>query len=306
MHRVVSPVYKCAIPGKISNRASKEAEFEAIGGVKYKHKRGLVRMESIERFTALLECKTEEEWLNSVLQLGHDYGFEQTLIALAPGLPITLGDFFLRGNVSARWLEIYNHRRFINIDPALAHCITRSTPVLWGPRIFTSNEQKAICKAASRFGLRSGITLPFHGANGEVGVLCLARSDRPTRQLRQDILHLTPALSMMRDYVFQGALRFATQTIHPSVPLLTLRELECLTWCSTGKSSWEISQILKCTESTVNFHILNLRRKLHATSRRQAVVNAIHCGLLQRISKTHLNNLLFDVDEKVKEQVASE
>ncbi|MDH2916212.1 MAG: LuxR family transcriptional regulator [Gallionella sp.] len=263
-------------------------------------------MESIERFTALLECKTEGEWLSSVLQLGSGYGFEHTLIALAPSLPTTLGDFFLRGNVSKRWIEIYDSRRFINIDPVIAHCITRSTPVLWESQLFSSKEQKAICKAASRFGLRSGISLPFHGANGEVGVLCLARSDRSTRQLNQDILHIAPELSLMCDYVFQAALRFASPTLHSSAPSLSQREMECLMWCATGKSSWEIAQILKCTESTVNFHILNLRRKLHATSRRQAVVNAIHCGLLPRVPKIHLNNLLYGIDKDAKVRITSE
>ena len=110
---------------------------------------------------------------------------------------------------------------------------------------------------------------------------------------------------MMRDCAFQAALRFSTTTINPSAPALTHREMECLTWCSTGKSSWEIGQILKCTEATVNFHILNLRRKLHATSRRQAVVNAIHCGLLRRTPKKHLSQLLFGIKEDAIERITS-
>jgi LuxR family quorum-sensing transcriptional regulator LasR len=263
-------------------------------------------MESIERFTALLECRTEEEWLSSTLQLGRDYGFEQTLIALAQGLPTALDDFFLRGDFSSQWLDIYDRKKFINIDPALAHCLTHSTPVLWGEKIFTSKKQKEMCKDAANCGLRSGISLPFHGPNGEIGILCLATNDRPSRLLYQNIMRITPALSMMRDYAFQVALRFSTPIVHQSVPFLTHRELECLTWCSTGKSSWEIAQILKCAESTVNFHILNFRRKLHAPSRGQAVINAIHCGLLQSTPKTHLSQLLFGIiEEEEEEQITS-
>jgi len=33
-------------------------------------------MKSIERFSALLECKTEDAWQKSIFKLGHDYGFE--------------------------------------------------------------------------------------------------------------------------------------------------------------------------------------------------------------------------------------
>lgn len=263
-------------------------------------------MESINRCTALLQCKTEDEWLSAVLQLGRYYGFEQVLVALAPSLPTMLGDFYLRGNVSNRWIEIYDSRRFINIDPTLAHCITHSTPVLWESELFRCREQKLICKEAYRFGMRSGISLPFHGTNGELGILCLARCDLPTPQLNQDILSITPKLSLMRDYVFQAALQFASTDLHPSAPLLSQREMECLTWCSTGKSSWEIAQILKCTESTVNFHIVNLRRKLHASSRSQAVVNAIHCGLISRIPKTQLSKLIYGIDADEKMRITSE
>lgn len=239
-----------------------------------------MRMNSIQRFAALLNCKTEKEWLNSVLRLGKSYGFEQTQIALSQGLPTTLSNVFLRGNFSSQWLELYDRKKYINIDPALAHCTSHSTPVLWRAKTFTSKKQKEMSKEAANFGLRSGISLPFHGANGELGILCLAKSELPNQHLYRDILRLTPELSMMRDYAFQAALRFAAPKISPSKPILTPRELECLRWCAAGKVSWEIAQILKCTEATINYHMLNICRKFNAPSRRQAVVNAIHCGLL--------------------------
>lgn len=66
------------------------------------------------------------------------------------------------------------------------------------------------------------------------------------------------------------------------IPLrLTAREIECLQWCAIGKSSWEISGILNISESAINFHMANIRRKFGVNSRRQAVALAIQVGLIR-------------------------
>lgn len=219
--------------------------------------------------------------VKAIVQLGHSYGFEQTMIAVAPGIPTSLNDFYLRGNVSSEWLALYHRKHFINIDPTISHCASRLTPLLWAPKIFTGEKQKTMYAEAANFGLRSGISLPFHGVKGEKGILHLAKNESSNEQLNRQIMRITPQLSMMRDYAFQALMRqFRKNIPQPSQLILSNRELECLTWCSTGKSSWEIAQILNCAESTVNFHILNLRRKLNVPSRRQAVVKAMHLGLL--------------------------
>jgi LuxR family quorum-sensing transcriptional regulator LasR len=258
-------------------------------------------MRPFDRFTELLECKTEEEWFSYILQLGSAYGFERTLIALAPGLPTARTDFSMHTDFPSDWIEVYDRKKFFNIDPIIAHCITHSTPLIWSPKIFTSEKQKEMSQDAAHFGLRSGISLPFHGANGEVGVLYFATGNLPSSRACQRILDVTPYLSLMRDYAFQARQKFVAPNINHSAPSLTVRELECLTWCSTGKSSWEIAQIMKCSEPTINFHITNFRKKLHAPSRGQAVINAIHCGLLRRAPKFNLSRLLLETSEGAKE-----
>lgn len=60
---------------------------------------------------------------------------------------------------------------------------------------------------------------------------------------------------------------------------LTPREHEVLLWCAYGKSSWEIGRILQCQESTVNFHVANIMRKLDVPTRVAAVTKALRDGL---------------------------
>lgn len=238
-------------------------------------------MRSIERFATLLECTSETEWQQTIFQLGNEFGFEQTLLAVVPERPTSLGDAYLRSNYSAQWLGIYDSSQLVSIDPTVAHCVMRSTPLIWEPGVFANKKQKEMYEEASSHGLRSGITLPFHGPNSEIGILCFVNDEKPGKRFEKEALQLMPALSMMRDFAFESSLRFANMSKQDAPPKLTRRELECLKWCAAGKTSWEISQILGCSEAAINFHFSNLRRKFNASSRRQVVVKAIQLGLIR-------------------------
>ena len=47
-----------------------------------------------------------------------------------------------------------------------------------------------------------------------------------------------------------------------------------------GKSSWEISEILKISERTVKYHVQNIMQKVHAVTRAQAVAISVEEGLI--------------------------
>ncbi|WP_241668541.1 LuxR family transcriptional regulator [Pseudomonas sp. Sample_22] len=72
----------------------------------------------------------------------------------------------------------------------------------------------------------------------------------------------------------------ARKTEHQEGITLTSRETEVLQWSAAGKSSWEISQIVNCSEAGVNYHFCNIRRKFGVSSRWTAVVKALEQGLI--------------------------
>ena len=61
---------------------------------------------------------------------------------------------------------------------------------------------------------------------------------------------------------------------------LTSRETEVLRWLAQGKTTWEISVILRISERTVKFHVKNVSEKLDAATRAHAVAIGIQQGLL--------------------------
>lgn len=68
----------------------------------------------------------------------------------------------------------------------------------------------------------------------------------------------------------------------PAAVKLTRKETEVLQWSAAGKSSWEISQIINCSEAGVNYHFGNIRRKFGVNSRWTAALKALELGLINK------------------------
>lgn len=240
-------------------------------------------MKVIERFSDLLCHSTVEDWRDHVFKLGNNLGYEQILLAILPHphAPVETDFAFLHSNYSPDWRSKYDGEKMGYIDPTVTHCASKSTPLIWSPEIFSTQNQKEMYEEASGHGLRSGVTLPIHGARGEFGALCFVADTKPDKRCQHNINRSLPELSYFRDFIFESSLQFMRPSNQKKENVsITRCELECLKWSAAGKSSWEIGQILNCTEATVNFHFGNIRRKFNTTSRQQAVVKAINLGLI--------------------------
>ncbi len=61
---------------------------------------------------------------------------------------------------------------------------------------------------------------------------------------------------------------------------VTKREVEVLKWIEQGKSTWDVSVILNCSERVIKYHVKNLMEKLSAQNRTHAVAIALRQGLI--------------------------
>jgi LuxR family quorum-sensing transcriptional regulator LasR len=243
--------------------------------------RSVTHLNHFDDFNNLFSCRSQQEWRDLLIKQGNDLGFERVLIAIFPdrNAPLEADSAFLQSNYSESWRSKYDNEKMGYVDPTVGHCLNKSTPLIWSPDIFAAPKQKDMYEEASGHGIRSGITLPIHGGNGEVGVLCFVTDTKPGQSFLDQTRHTLPQLSYLRDYLFESSKNFTSR--HPTPRIhLTRREIECLKWAANGKSSWDIGRILNCSEATVNFHFSNIRQKFGAVNRQQAVVKAIRMGLL--------------------------
>lgn len=250
---------------------------------KRKKQGAMPNMSFIEQLSDLTRCNTVGGWRDRVFKLANDLGYEKTLLAVFPDrhTPIEAEYAFLQSNYSSAWRDKYDVEKFHHIDPIVSHCLNKSTPLIWSPELFAARCQKEMYEEASSYGIKSGITLPIHGANGEMGIVCFVSDSKPDNHFHNDANRNLPALSYFRDFIVESSLKFIKPS-HETNRLISVtdRELECLKWSAAGKSSWDIGQILRCTEANVNYHFGNIRRKFNTKSRHQAVARAISLGLI--------------------------
>lgn len=142
--------------------------------------------------------------------------------------------------------------------------------------------QQRIFDEAAEFGLKDGFYLPLHQRDGAMFAVALLSNREIERKGR-----VLPSLHMLGVYYHLAVLRLVSRSKEflslASDPKfqLTPRQTECLQWVRAGKTDWEISQILGISEHTVIEHLEEARKRLNVRTRTQAVINAIHYGLIQ-------------------------
>lgn len=90
-------------------------------------------------------------------------------------------------------------------------------------------------------------------------------TSRHAQLLEMLVPHLHVALTRVIRGVKNGS-RMAK-----SMSCLTERESEILNWLGSGKTNWEIAQVLRISENTVKNHVQRILTKLKVTTRAQAV-----------------------------------
>ncbi|KAA1011222.1 LuxR family transcriptional regulator [Paraburkholderia panacisoli] len=228
----------------------------------------------------LMDAADEAQWFGAIASLAETWGFDRLLVAMLPRPTMRLEDAYIRSTYAAAWRQRYDKEGLAHIDPTVAHCMTRAAPLIWSPGIFATTAQQAMYEEACSYGLRAGVTVPIHGPNQEAGMLCFVNDSSSSDEFQRHVNAALPNLVLLRDLVIDTSQRHLETHAQTLLPKLTPRERECLKWTARGKSTWEISHILNCSEAVVNFHMKNIRTKFGVNSRRAAAVIAAQLGLI--------------------------
>lgn len=183
-----------------------------------------------------------------------------------------------------RWRKLYDERNYFDVDPIVRHCLRSVRPVIWDEFAGLEKNDAAVrefMQQARDHGLKSGLSVPVHGGQGELAFFSVANS-RPPDVMATSLRELLPDVHLFASHLHEAVRRLFEEghfTLRPES--LTQREQDCLLWSAEGKTAWEIAQILGIAERTVVFHLHNATQKLQATTRQQAVALAIAQGLIQ-------------------------
>lgn len=234
-------------------------------------------MPGMEDLLQLSEVEHFGDWLEGLRRLTGQLGYSNLLLCLRPGPAAANQQLMLYTDYPAAWRARYDTHGYAEIDPVVHHCVGSNLPLVWLRENYRRPAESAFFEEAAMHGLGQGVALPLHGPRGEVGMFCL-RPDEEGARTSATVLHSLPMLALLRDHAIE---RLLAGPAHQQAGVhLTPREKEVLQWSAAGKTTWEISMILGCTSSAVDFHFKNVRRKFQVGSRQLAVLKAFQQKLI--------------------------
>jgi LuxR family transcriptional regulator, quorum-sensing system regulator BjaR1 len=202
------------------------------------------------------------------------YGFDRLLVS---GLPEQeLSRTILAVRWPAEFMDMYNERDWIRVDPVVRQTRKSAWPFKWDAGIQTEEADPAATELMARaadFGLVEGFVVPIHRPDTLPSIVAMSGSkvDLPAEAV--------PSIHLMALYAFDR-IRRQCGSAKDRPMRLTPREREVLSWAARGKTAWEIGELLKITKRTVDEHVKTCCRKLQAANRTQAVASAIRDRLI--------------------------
>jgi LuxR family quorum sensing-dependent transcriptional regulator len=204
------------------------------------------------------------------------FGADFFCINFLPAPQQKFEDVILVHHVPDAWLRLYLEKQFCSVDPSLRHCRHTARPFeyLEAPYDPDTDPQAAeVVHRSEDFGLSKGFLVPIAGPTGCEGNVWIGGYHLKLISSEKSIAHL---LSL---YAFESVRHLSGRC--ETKPSLTPREREVLTWIASGKSAWEIGEILHISKRTVDEHSTHAARKLNASNRAQSVARAIRYRLIE-------------------------
>lgn len=204
------------------------------------------------------------------------FGLAHVIVGRLPGNGAIDGISILLNTFPKSWSTEYFTGHFMRHDALLAEMLRTCQPLAWSDlveiRELTPLERRVL-HLSVRHGLDCGLIVPVFEPGGRNGFVSMAGSGATLTASHRSALCLTATQ-------FYGRITALGNDTRATAVALTDREVQVLRWIATGKSDWQIGQILEISAKTVNYHVENVKRKYDVATRIQAVVKAIRLGKL--------------------------
>jgi len=178
------------------------------------------------------------------------------------------------------WARLFQERNFAATDPVVHQMLRQHTGFRWRDvRKRVSGVAAEVMDSARDFSMNDGFGVPVHSSKGGkiIGV-SMAGPDSALDPREEASLHLATIyfearLEALRELESKPVSE--PQELTPETIKLTTRERDCLSWVASGKTDWEIGQILGISAATTKEYVNRAMHKLDAVTRAQAVARAI-------------------------------
>jgi DNA-binding CsgD family transcriptional regulator len=226
--------------------------------------------------------------LSPVLQaITQSFGFE----VFAHGVLLSLrleaeSQVYLFSNHTPAWVQIYDQRAYVEVDPRVHAVLERPLPVIWDQGTFRGKSAATdqFLDAAMSYGIASGVAIPVRDIRGHGSMTALSSASRAYDAARLALVNRNLGemvlFAQCLHEIFSAAILQRGIAPISRGASLSSRERECLTLASRGLTSDDIAGRLEITPRTVEFHFAGIRSKLAASNRQEAIAKAMSAGLI--------------------------
>jgi LuxR family quorum sensing-dependent transcriptional regulator len=233
-------------------------------------------------FIASLEHITSEEQAFAELRkICEFFGMNSFAISGIPEPHERMDPYVLMDGWPEEWSQRYLEKQYVRIDPVIQRTLLSDNAFVWGDALKEMNVGRTgmtMMNEATEFGFINGFSVPIHSILGFRAIVTYASDRVDLSQDARSALHMVSIYAHNKIKELKtggkGGLTLKGATLTP-------RERECISWCSEGKTAWEISTILGISERTVSHILENAQRKMNTTNRTQLVAESLRAGLIK-------------------------
>jgi LuxR family transcriptional regulator len=226
---------------------------------------------------AMESLQDDKQLFQTMLSLARDLEFDNCAYGLRMPLPVSSPKTVMVNNYTEDWQNLYQAKNYLAVDPTVHLAMRSLAPIIWTDNLFANTRE--FWEEAHSHGLRFGWAQSIHDFNGAVGLLSLSRSSTPISEA--ELMEKRFKIAWLTQISHLRMTEYLTPKLMPEINVqLSNREIEVLRWTADGKTSGEISEILKISERTVNFHVANIATRLNAPNKVSATIKAALLGLI--------------------------
>lgn len=237
----------------------------------------MIEVEVFEFIEELETVNSLSELEKLFLKFARTMGIELFVCAqiLNPGGGVARETLF--GSTGHQWFNYYKSQHLFYHDLVIQRATQTNSPILWSEiaQERLTRTERLVMEEPRNFSLADGLTIPIHGARGEVAALTVAGPHFVFDRKIETVVQLMALKSHRRAVQLRGP---AIDHIKASV--LSPRQRECLHWSQFGKTNEEIATILGISAHTVKDHIDAAKAEFGVSSKLEAVIAARRANLI--------------------------
>ncbi|MER2474992.1 LuxR family transcriptional regulator [Photorhabdus laumondii] len=208
-------------------------------------------------------------------------GFSLFSLLLKARFPISNREVYFFNNYHESWRTLYMEKKYWMIDPVLNfRPVPPSFSKIWDLDFFSKSNGQELWYVNQKYGFRSGITFGLPAFSGTYGVFSVAGKEGP---IDNETMYKCSGEILG---VYIRIIRYLTshtkylQSFYIDNTSFSHRELEVLRYTADGMTSIEIASTICVTKSTVDFHLMNIVKKLDCKNKFQAIAKAALLGYI--------------------------